>query len=65
MTGMTLESLAERVTILEKELAELRRRPPMKDWHRALGMSFDSAFQQEVDAAGRAIREADPWETLL
>ncbi len=67
MTPLTLESLAERVATLEKELAELRQgqpRPaPCKDWRRALGMSFDSEFQQEVDEAGRAIRESDRFET--
>jgi hypothetical protein len=41
MTPVTLESLAERVTALEKELADLRRAQPhpagFKDWRGAQG----------------------------
>jgi hypothetical protein len=66
MTPVTLESLAERVTALENELAELRRShlhpTAFKDWRAALTVPFDPAFQSEVDEAGRKIRQSDEPE---
>lgn len=66
MGPVTLESLAERVATLERELAELRGAPPrpgrFKDWRRAVGMFPNNEFQKQIDEAGREIRESDRRE---
>ena len=60
MAEITLETLAQRVAILEKELAEQKARSaPKKDWRRTVGMFTGSEFQKQVDAEGQALREAD------
>jgi len=61
MAELTLESLAERVAALERELAEQKalNGPRKKDWRRVAGMFTGSEFSKEVDAAGQAIREAE------
>ena len=60
MAEVTLESLAQRVATLEKELAEQKARTAQKkDWRRTVGMFTGSDFQKQVDAEGQAIREAD------
>lgn len=59
MAELTLESLAQRVATLEKELAEQKARSLKKDWRRTVGMFTGSEFQKQVDAEGQAIREAD------
>lgn len=60
MSELTLEALAKRVEALEKALAEQRApKARKKDWRRTVGMFTGSEFMQQVDAEGRAIREAD------
>jgi hypothetical protein len=60
MEEITLESLAQRVATLEKELAEQKARTiQKKDWRRTVGMFTGNEFQKQVDAEAQAIREAD------
>lgn len=63
MARTTLESLERRVAALEKGMAEWLRSqvPPneWKDWRKAVGKFVPSDISEEVDAAGRKIREAD------
>lgn len=63
MAETTLESLERRVAALEKEVAQWHRaRPPSapwKDWRQAVGKFVAGELSEEIDAAGRAIREAD------
>ena len=60
MSEITLESLAQRVATLEKELAEQKARSTSKkDWRRTVGMFTGSEFQKQIDAEGQALREAD------
>jgi hypothetical protein len=59
----TLESLEKRVAALEQEMvARLQLQSPngtWKDWRQAVGRFVPSDLSEEVDAAGREIREAD------
>jgi hypothetical protein len=59
-----LENLAARIEALEKKLAEREARslPPSRDWRSVVGMFTGNELQKEIDAAGRAIREAEPEE---
>ena len=63
MSQTTLESLERRVAALEKEVAQwhLTRSQPAtwKDWRQAVGQFVAGELSEEIDAAGRAIREAD------
>jgi hypothetical protein len=60
MTELTLESLAQRVAALEKDLAEQKAKADgKKDWRRVAGMFTGSEFMKQVDAEGQAIREAE------
>jgi hypothetical protein len=63
MSPLTLESLEQRVAALERKLAEWSPAAPpgvrWKDWRQAVGQFTPSELSEEVDAAGRAIREAD------
>ena len=60
MAEPTLESLAKRIEVLERELAEQRLQTVRKkDWRRSVGMFTGSEFMKRVDAEGEAIREAD------
>lgn len=60
MSGTTLE---ERVTTLEKHVAELMERilapPPDKDWRSTIGMFANDPVMREIQEEGRKIREAD------
>ncbi|MFO0810954.1 MAG: hypothetical protein U0746_20180 [Gemmataceae bacterium] len=58
MTELTLESLAERVAALERELHRLAR-PSILDWRDAPRTPEELEFAQRVDAEGRAWREAE------
>ena len=64
MAELTLEALAARIEALEKKLAarEAGLIPPTRDWRSVVGMFTDNDLQKEIDAAGRAIREAEPEE---
>ena len=60
MSEVTLESLAERVAALEKDLAEQKAKSARKkDWRRTVGMFTGNEFMKQIDAEGQAIREAD------
>lgn len=60
MNELTLESLAERLAVVERELAEQKSKSESKkDWRRVAGMFTGSEFMKLVDAEGQAIREAD------
>jgi hypothetical protein len=62
MAQTTLEDLEKRVADLEKRMAELTSPPPIsgwKDWRQAVGKFVRTELSEEVDAAGREIREAD------
>lgn len=59
MPEITLEDLAKRLEAVEKELAELKRPAPNKDWQSVVGMFEGSEFMRQVDAEALAIREAD------
>ena len=63
MKKPTLESLEKRIAALEKSLAEVMQAPPQpgqfKDWRLAVGNFKRTELSEEVDAAGRKIREAD------
>jgi hypothetical protein len=62
MAQITLESLARRVAALEKGMAELSSQAipgRWKDWRKAVGKFLPSEISEEVDAAGRRIRESD------
>ena len=59
---ITLESLARRVEALERALNQQMKPVRQKDWRRVVGMFGDSEFMKQVDAAGRAIREAERAE---
>lgn len=60
---MSETTLEERVTALEKQVAELMGRilapPPEKDWRSTIGMFRDDPVMKEIDEEGRKIREAD------
>jgi hypothetical protein len=62
----TLESLEKRVVALEKGLAQVlqghQQRGEWKDWRQAVGKVSRTELAEEVDAAARAIREADRRE---
>jgi hypothetical protein len=63
MSQLTLESLEERVAALEREMAQWlesrQRAERFKDWRRAVGQFTPSELSEEIDIAGRDIREAD------
>jgi hypothetical protein len=62
MNEVTLESLARRVEALERALSFSLKPPRQKDWRRVVGMFGDSEFMKQVDAEGKAIREAERAE---
>jgi hypothetical protein len=63
MSQLTLESLEERVAALEREMAQWlesrQRAERFKDWRQAVGQFTPSELSEEIDIAGREIREAD------
>lgn len=55
-------SLEERVTVLERELSELKRRQDNgreKDWRRTIGVFTDNPQMKELFAEAMKLREAD------
>ena len=68
MTPTTLESLEQRVAALERGMAQwLHAKPPSapwKDWKQAIGKFVPSELSEEIDAAGREIREADRKQSV-
>lgn len=63
MAQLTLRNLERRIAALENAMAEwLGSQTPSegwKDWRQAVGKFVPSEISEEVDAAGRKIREAD------
>lgn len=59
MPPVTLESLAQRLEAVEKEIARLAAPARDRDWRRAVGMFSDSEFMKQVILEGKAIRDAD------
>ena len=59
MNELTLESLARRVEALERALDLKPVTFRAKDWRSVVGMFEDSEFMKQVDAEGRALREAE------
>ncbi len=59
MSELTLESLAQRLDVVENALHLRSPARAGKDWRKVLGMFGDSEFMKQVDAEGRAIREAE------
>jgi hypothetical protein len=66
MSRPTLETLEERITVLENQVAQLSRRlrpgeklPPEKDWRSTLGMFANDPIMKEIIEEGRKIRELD------
>ncbi len=63
MEQTTLESLEKRVAALEKGMAQWLQPQPhgivWKDWRLAVAKVARTELSEEVDAAGREIREAD------
>ena len=61
MTEPTLESLEKRIEVLEKKMAQQSTPPssPQKDWRRSIGMYADREVAKQIEAEGRAIREAE------
>ena len=62
MIEPTLESLAQRVDALEREVGLQRSKVPVKDWRRVVGIAGDSEFMRQIDEEGRKIREAEREE---
>jgi hypothetical protein len=59
MPTPTLEALAQRLDMVEKELARLSAPSRPKDWRRVVGMFEGSEFMKQVIEEGKAIRQAD------
>ena len=63
MSKTTLKSLEKRLAALEESMARCLQaniaNGAWKDWRRAVGQFTPSELSEEVDAAGRAIREED------
>ena len=62
MSPVTLESLAQRVEMLERAMSQRLSPSRQKDWRRVVGMFGDSEFMRQVDSEGQAIREAERAE---
>jgi hypothetical protein len=61
---LTLESLAARLTVVERELATLKAKSPgvvmpTRDWQSVVGMFEESEFMRQVDAEVNALRDAE------
>ena len=59
MNEPTLESLAQRIDALERELRTQRSTESNKDWRRVVGIAGDSDWMRQIDDEGRKIREAE------
>ncbi len=60
---MTNAALAERIKALERQVAQIMEKvisPPVeRDWRSTIGMFYGDPLMQEIDEAGRKIRESD------
>lgn len=55
-------TLSERVTALERQVAELierEKKPLAKDWRRSIGVFTDDAAIKKIIDEGKAIRKRD------
>ena len=59
MNEPTLESLAQRVDALERELRSQRAPGTKRDWRRVVGIAGDSELIRQSDDERRKIREAE------
>jgi hypothetical protein len=59
---MTNPTLEERVSELEKKMAQLMANSNQKDWRRSLGMFTGDEIMKQIDEEGRKIREKDRRE---
>ncbi len=61
MNEITLESLAQRIEVLERALRQLpsSEKPGPNDWLTTVGMFRDSDTMRAIDEEGRKIREAE------
>jgi hypothetical protein len=64
MPGLTLESLAARVTELEREVSALKAKPPSiipptRDWRSVVGISEETDFSRAMQAEMQAARDAE------
>ena len=62
MNDITLESLATRVEALERAMNGSMNGARNKDWRGSLGMFRGSEAMRQIEAEGRAIREAEREE---
>ena len=69
MESTNIEDLEKRVEALEKGMAQWFQAQPAavewKDWRLAVGTVTRTELAEEVDAAGREIREADRRQAKL
>ena len=56
---MSHPTLEERVSELEKKVAQLMANSNQKDWRRSLGMFTGDEIMKQIDEEGRKIREQD------
>ena len=65
---MAAQTLEERVTALEQQVAQLLSQstwsPTKPDWRSAIGMFADDPIMREIDEEGHRIREADRQQGL-
>lgn len=64
MSELTLESLAARVAQLEREMSQLKGKPPSvipatRYWRTVVGISEESDFSRAMQAEMDAMREAE------
>jgi hypothetical protein len=59
MNELTLEGVATRLAVLERQVAALSKQTGVKDWRRTVGMFEGSEFMAQVDAEVLAAREAE------
>ena len=64
MSAPTLEDLAARLEVVEKELAEQKADSPQrkKDWRRTVGMFAGNEFVRALDVECAATRKAERSE---
>ena len=66
MESSRIEELEKRVAALEQSMAQIMLPPAngivWKDWRQAVGKFRPTELSEEVDKAGREIREADRRE---
>ncbi|HEX4588807.1 MAG TPA: hypothetical protein VH120_02680 [Gemmataceae bacterium] len=66
MDKLTLETLAERLTALERKVAALGGSvvPPARDWRSVVGLSEETEFSRQWQAEMEAMRAAERAEVM-